>query len=496
MDIMPDEATILINGAEETVDADEVEIGSTIIIRSGERVPLDAVVISGSADIDTSAVTGEAIPRSVTVGDSVDSGTVVIGGVLTATTVRLAEDSAASRILELVESASENKSREESFITAFSRYYTPIVVGLAVALAIVLSLFRITTPGEAIYRALIFLVISCPCALVISVPMAFFGGIGGAASRGILFKGGNVFSRVASADTVAFDKTGTVTSGRFSVTDISPISVSREELLTLAAVAEYGSNHPIAMAIRSLADTDEHPDSFTELAGKGSVAEYRGERIAVGNAALLDELGVTLSDTAPTGSVHVARDGEYLGYITVADELKTEAREAMTALKTLGVKRLAMISGDRRENVDRIAAEISIGEHYAELKPEEKYRKLEELITASSRGVMYVGDGINDAPALARADVGIAMGAIGQDSAIEASDLVITTDNLTKIPEAIEIARKTVGIAKFNIVFALGIKILILALGAVDLAGMWLAVFADVGVAVLAICNAMRTLRA
>ena len=494
MDIMPDEATVLTDGVEETVDADEVEVGSTIIIRSGERVPLDCTVISGDADIDTSAVTGEAIPRPVTVGDTLDSGTVVIGGVLTATTLRLAEDSAASRILELVENASENKSREESFITSFSRYYTPIVVGLAVALALVLSLFSITTPGEAIYRALIFLVISCPCALVISVPMAFFGGIGGAASRGILFKGGNVFSRVASADTVAFDKTGTVTSGRFSVTNISPIGVSREELLTLAAIAEYGSNHPIAAAIRSASGTDERPDGFTELAGKGSIAEYRGERVAVGNTALLSELGITPPDAVPTGSVLVARDGEYLGYITVADELKPEAREAMTSLRVLGVRRLAMISGDRRENVERIATDISIGECYSELKPDEKYKKLEELITTSSRGVMYVGDGINDAPALARADVGIAMGSIGQDSAIEASDLVITTDNLTKIPEAVEIARKTVGIAKFNIVFALGIKILILALGAFDLAGMWLAVFADVGVAVIAILNSMRTL--
>ncbi len=495
MDIMPDEATVLVDGEEETVDADEVEIGSTIIIRSGERVPLDAVVVSGSADIDTSAVTGEAIPRPVAVGDTLDSGTVVIGGVLTATTIRLAEDSAASRILELVETASENKSREESFITSFSRYYTPIVVGLAAVLALVLSLCGITTPGEAIYRALIFLVISCPCALVISVPMAFFGGIGGAASRGILFKGGNIFSSVASADTVALDKTGTVTSGRFSVTDVSsPSSVTAEELLTLAAIAEYGSNHPIAAAIRSAADTDERPDSFTELAGKGSIAEYRGERIAVGNMALLSELGIALPDTVPTGAVLVARGEKYIGCITVADELKPEARRAMTSLKSLGVKRLAMISGDRRENVERVAAEAEIGEIYSELKPDEKYKKLEQLISSTDRGVMYVGDGINDAPALARADVGIAMGAIGQDSAIEASDLVITTDNLEKIPEAIEIARKTVGIAKFNIVFALGVKILILALGAVDLAGMWLAVFADVGVAVVAILNSMRTL--
>ncbi len=493
MEICPDEASVLIDGDEQVVDAEDVEVGSVIIVRPGERVPIDSVVISGSADTDTSALTGESLPRAVTVGDSIQSGTVIINGLLTLRTLRESGDSAAARILSLVEGALDNKSKEEKFITKFSRIYTPAVVIAAIVIATLLPLLKITTLTESVYRALIFLVISCPCALVISVPMAFFGGIGGAASRGILFKGGGSFERVARADTVALDKTGTLTMGSFRVSEVQALGIEREDLLYLAASAEYISNHPLSNAIRGLSDRANAPKEGEEIAGEGVIATVDSNKVAVGNLALMRRVGAE-APTPKGGEVFVAVDGVLSGIITLSDEVKPEARSALEALNALGVKKSVMLSGDRRENAEAVAGELKLTEVYAELSPEDKYSRLEELISKSEGGVYYVGDGINDAPSLARADVGIAMGSVGQDSAIEAADLVIMTDNLMRIPEARIIAGKTISIAKQNIIFALTVKLLVMLLGAFGFANMWLAVFADVGVAVLAILNSMRTL--
>lgn len=492
MEICPDEATVIIDGEEETVDAEDVEVGATILIRAGERVPLDCEIISGSTDIDTSSMTGEALPRSVSAGDTLDSGVMVISGVITCRVLRPLTESAASRVLALVENATENKSKEENFITKFSHYYTPIVVALAVLLAFIPPIFRILTIGESVKRALTFLVISCPCALVISVPMAFFGGIGAAASRGILYKGGNVFSKVAKMSTVAFDKTGTLTSGEFAITEIKPIGVSADELIRLAASAEYGSNHPLALAIRASAEECHQPTNTREIAGEGVIATVLGSEIAVGNGKLMMRLGIT---ELCEGSVYVAKDGVLIGSLTLGDKIKSESRSAIFRIKALGVKKCVILSGDRAENVEKIRSELSLDEAFAELKPEDKYNKLEELIASAEGSVGYVGDGINDAPTLARADVGFAMGAIGSDSAVEAADAVIMSDNLDKIAESIIIARKTISISWQNIIFAIGIKVLVMILGALGFANMWLAVFADVGVSVLAILNSMRTLR-
>ena len=491
MEICPDEATLLVDGEEETVDAEDVEVGSLIIIRAGERVPLDCEIISGSTDIDTSSMTGESIPRSATIGDTLDSGVMVINGVITCKVLRPLTESAATRVLSLVENATENKSKEENFITKFSHYYTPIVVGLAVILAIIPPIFGWLTLPDSVKRALTFLVISCPCALVISVPMAFFGGIGAAASRGILYKGGNVFSKVAKLSTIAFDKTGTLTSGEFSITKIDPVSVSEDELLFLAASCEYGSNHPLAQAIKASANDIKIPDESREIPGEGVIATLDGCEIAVGNRKLMESLGIT---QLPEANVFVARDGEYIGSITLGDKIKTESKDAILRLKALGIKECLILSGDKPENVENIKNELGLDSAYAELKPEEKYSRLEEIIAASEGSVGYVGDGINDAPTLARADVGFAMGAIGSDSAVEAADAVIMSDNLEKIAESVIIARKTISISWQNIILAIGIKVAVMILGAFGFANMWLAVFADVGVSVLAILNSMRAL--
>ena len=491
MEICPDEATLLVDGEEETVDAEDVEVGSLIIIRAGERVPLDCEIISGSTDIDTSSMTGESIPRSATVGDTLDSGVMVINGVITCKVLRPLTESAATRVLSLVENATENKSKEENFITKFSHYYTPIVVGLAVILAIIPPIFGWLTLPDSVKRALTFLVISCPCALVISVPMAFFGGIGAAASRGILYKGGNVFSKVAKLSTVAFDKTGTLTSGEFSITKIDPVSVSEDELLFLAASCEYGSNHPLAQAIKASANDIKIPDESREIPGEGVIATIEGAEIAVGNRKLMEALGIT---ELPEANVFVARDGEYIGSITLGDKIKTESKDAILRLKSLGIKECLILSGDKSENVENIKNELGLDSAYSELKPEEKYSRLEEIIAAIEGSVGYVGDGINDAPTLARADVGFAMGAIGSDSAVEAADAVIMSDNLEKIAESVTIARKTISISWQNIILAIGIKVAVMILGAFGYANMWLAVFADVGVSVLAILNSMRAL--
>lgn len=494
MDIIPDEATVLLFGNEIRMETDEVEIGSTVIIRPGERVGLDCRVISGRADVDTSALTGEPLPRSVLEGDALDSGSVVLDGTLICETLRTAEDSGASRILALVSEASENKAREESFITVFSRYYTPIVVSLGLLLAVIPPIFGWLTLADSVYRALIMLVISCPCALVISVPMAFFGGIGGGASNGILFKGGNVFSSLARANCFAFDKTGTLTSGRFTVSTCNPVGIDESELINIAASAEWGSNHPIAQSLKDSATAHTIPMSTRELAGEGVVAEIEGHTVAVGNNTLMRRLGVKVD--FENHGVLVSRDGVFIGEIIIGDTVKSEAKSALSTLRELGVSSLVMISGDKRENADRVASEVGIDRVYAEMTPEQKYSSLEGLITARQGSVAYVGDGINDAPSLALADIGIAMGGVGQDSAIEAADVVITNDDLSKLPRAVLLARKTVSIVKFNIAFAIGIKLLILILGALNIANMWLAVFADVGVAVIAILNSMRALRA
>lgn len=496
MDICPDEACVLIDSEEETLDAEDVEVGSIIVIRPGERVPIDSVVTFGSADVDTSSMTGEPLPVSVTVGSALSSGFIVKNGVLHAKTVRASGDSAAARVLALVENANESKSREESFITKFSRYYTPVVVIIALLVAIIPPVFGLKSLTDSVYTALTFLVISCPCALVISVPMAFFGGIGGAASRGILFKGGNVFSKVATVERVAFDKTGTITNGRFEISKVECFGIEKDALLSYVASTEWASNHPIAECLKSASDKIVTYDSVTEYAGEGMIANFSELTCAVGNSRLMLRLGIKAPATVSASScVFVAIDNKLCGIITISDEIKNEAKTAINELRRLGVNRTYIFSGDREENVRRVAEVVGVDEAYFALTPEAKFSKLEETI-ASAKSTMYVGDGINDSPSLARADVGVAMGSVGQDSAIEAADMVIMTDNLTKLPEAVKIARKTVNISWQNIIFALGTKGLILILGLLGFANMWLAVFADVGVAVLAILNSMRALRA
>lgn len=493
MDFCPDEANVIIDGAEEKLDAEDVAVGSIIVIRPGERVPLDCVIVSGNAEIDTSSMTGEAVPVAVKEGDVINSGVIVLRGFLNARTIKTADNSSAQRILELVENASENKSKEENFITKFSHVYTPTVVALAVLLAVIPPIFGLVKLEESIYRALIFLVISCPCALVISVPMAFFGGIGGSASRGILFKGGNVFAKLSSADSIAFDKTGTLTTGQLSVASHFAVGVSDEELFYITAVTEYASNHPIAKCLKGLSLKVKMPDSAEEFIGEGAVAEFDGNSVAVGNALLMERVGASVPSDI-TATVMVAKNGEFVGYFVLTDEVKLTAANALNELKELGVLRQVILSGDRHENVERVALSLGINEYYSHLSPTEKYDKLRTLNHGSSDGVIYVGDGINDAPSLAGADIGIAMGGVGQDSAIEAADIVLMSDEIDKIPEAKKIAKKTLTIAKENIVFALGIKFIVMVLGAFGIANMWLAVFADVGVAVLAILNSMRAL--
>ena len=493
MDICPDTATVIKDGVECEVDAEDVEEGDTVVIRSGERVAVDCRVVSGSAELDTSMLTGEAVPVPVGEGSELDSGTVVLGGELVCVALRAADLSRAARTLELVETATENKSREENFITVFSHYYTPAVIALAVLMAAIPPIVGILPFADSLYRALSFLVVSCPCALVISVPMAFFGGIGGSASQGILYKGGNTFSAISRAETVVFDKTGTLTHGEL-VTDVVEGILPKDELIALAAGAERASNHPIARALRAEAKDLPEAHDVTELAGLGVEATVSGSRISVGNARLMQHRSIEIPQDIPRGSVIVARDGRYVGFITFRDRVKDEAKEAIAELRRLGVKRTVILSGDGAQAVSTVAEELGIDEYRAELMPEDKYSLLEELIASSRGKTVYVGDGINDAPCIARADVGIAMGKRGQDSAIEAADAVIMSDNLSRIPLTVRIARKTIRIAKQNIVFAIGVKLLVLLLVSLGLAGMWLAVFADVGVAVIAILNAMRTL--
>lgn len=498
MDIRPDTATVIRDGKEVRVDADEVDVGETVIVRPGERIPLDGVILSGEGDLDTAALTGESVPRSVGVSDSVESGSLVVTGILRLKTTKTADESCAARILELVENAGDRKSKEEAFITKFARIYTPAVVAAAVLVAVLPGIFGWFSWRDSITHALTFLVISCPCALVISVPLAFFGGIGGAASRGILYKGGNTFSPIAKVHTVAFDKTGTLTTGTFGVTAVLPRSLPKNELLALAASAEYPSNHPIAKCIKAAVPGALPPTASEEISGFGVISTVDGHSVAVGNRKLMDKVGADVAgEEVPvaSGVLYVSVDGIFAGFITVSDTVRKEAAGAIAELKDLGASKTVMLSGDRRAIAEKVGGELGLDEVHAELLPNEKYERLDAMITAGDTPLMYVGDGINDAPSIARADIGVAMGAIGQDSAIEAADLVIMSDDLSKLPLAVRIARKTLRISKENIVFALAVKLAVMVFGALGLCGMWMAVFADVGVAVIDILNSMRTLR-
>ena len=508
MDIAPESATIeREDGSLVTVDPDDVEIGDILLIRPGEKVPVDAVVVSGESMLNTAALTGESVPVKVHAEDSVISGCINGDGLLHVRAVKCYEDSTVSKILELVETASENKSKTENFITRFARYYTPIVVAAAVALAVIPSLFT----GQWLvwlYRACTFLVISCPCALVISVPLAFFGGVGAASKLGVLVKGSNYLELMGKLHIVVSDKTGTLTQGNFKVSAVECAKgVAREEVLGAAAIAEGSSTHPIAVSIReacselpagSSAEHDSSSVQAENVSGQGIIAHADGSVILVGNNALMEAHGISIlpaSDPAAT-VCYVARDGQYLGAILIRDIVKQEAKDVIPMLQSLGVERFVMLTGDREGVAAQVSAELGIHETYAGLLPGDKVAKVEELLASRKSGeaLAFIGDGINDAPVLTRADVGIAMGSLGSDAAIEAADVVIMDDNLMRIPPVVRIARKTMQISKQNIVFALGVKLLILVLGALGLANMWAAVFSDVGVAVLCILNSTRLL--
>lgn len=503
MQIRPDTANAVRGGGVLTVAAESVAVGETIEVRPGERIPLDGTVAEGRSSLDTVALTGESVPRTVAVGDGVASGCVNISGVLRVKVTKSFGESTATQIIRLVEEAAGRKSRSEAFITRFARVYTPVVVAMALVLAFVPPLFCMSYAegfGVWLYRALTFLVVSCPCALVISVPLSFFGGIGGAAHRGILIKGANYIDALARLGTVAFDKTGTLTRGVFEVSAIHPNDVSADELLHLAAHVERYSMHPIALSLRQAFGHEQDGCEVTDVedvAGKGVKACVNGRTVCVGNGALMDAVGAKWHQCHRTGTiVHVAIDGVYAGHIVVSDAVKQGAAEAVAALKRMGVACVAMLTGDRREVAQGVAHELGIDECRAELLPAGKTEVLEQLAAATPAGrtTAFVGDGINDAPVLARADVGIAMGALGSDAAIEAADVVLMDDSPSKVAAAIDIARHTLHISHENVAFAIGVKVLVLVLAALGVATMWMAVFADVGVTVLAVLNAMRTL--
>ena len=494
MDIRPEFATVLRDGEESEVDPEEVALGETILIRPGERVPLDGTVLEGSSSLDTAALTGESLPVDVTEGARVISGSINLTGLLKVRTESVYQDSTVARILELVENSAEKKARVENYITRFARWYTPCVVVGAVLLALIPPLFD-GNWAMWINRALIFLVVSCPCALVVSVPLSFFGGIGAASREGILVKGANYLEALATVDTVAFDKTGTLTQGVFAVDAIHPKEISVDELLDIAAVAESHSSHPVAESI--VAAHEGHIDKsrvsqVEELAGRGLRAVVDGQTFYVGNGKLMEEIGSDYHDCHLSGTViHVSRDREYLGHIVINDQLKPDAKESIAALKALGVKQTVMLTGDRQQVAENAARALGVDTVYAQLLPAEKVEKVESLLRDGAK-LAFVGDGINDAPVLSRADVGIAMGAMGSDAAIESADIVLMDDKPSRLPLAVKLARKTLRIVRENIVFALGVKLLILALGALGFANMWWAVFGDVGVLILAILNAMR----
>ena len=504
MDIRPDVVFIERNGVFDEVDPESVAVGTIITVRAGDRIPLDGVIVSGCSSIDTAALTGESIPREVKTNDSVVSGCVNLNGMLKIKVTKCFGESTVSRILELVENSSTNKSHSENFITKFARVYTPLVVIAAVILAFIPPIFisgnYISILPEWIVRALSFLVISCPCALVISVPLSFFGGIGGASKQGILIKGSNYLEALAQTDTVAFDKTGTLTMGTFTVTEIHSKSLSEHELLNYAALAENYSNHPVALALRNAAGklNNSTVTNVKETAGHGVEANVNGIKVVCGNEKLMKSLNLITDTYNGDGTVvHIAINGYYQGYIIIADTLKKTSAEALSKLKTVGVRRTVMLTGDREQAAKSVCDKLAVDEYRAELLPQNKVLEVEKLLAKlPEKGkLVFVGDGINDAPVLMRADIGIAMGAMGSDAAIEAADIVLMDDNPEKIATAISISRKTLRIVHQNIIFALGVKIAVLILSALGFAPMWMAVFADVGVAVIAILNAMRTLR-
>ena len=500
MDIRPDVAHVERGGALADVDPEEVEIGERIVIQPGERVPLDGEVIEGASTLDTAALTGESVPREIHPGEDVISGCINLSGVLHVRVNKRFGESTVARILELVENASSNKAKSENFITKFARWYTPAVCLAALLLAVVPSLIT-GDWGEWVSRALIFLVVSCPCALVISVPLSFFGGIGGASANGILIKGGNFVETLAQVDTVVFDKTGTLTQGNFEVTAIHPEKVPEQELLEIAALAENYSTHPISASLKrafGLPLDESRISDVEELSGKGVIATVDGRNVAVGNGRLMQYVGVDWHECENSGTiVHVAADGAYMGHIVISDMLKPQSKAAIQALKDCGVKQSVMLTGDRKDVAEAVARELGVDQVQSELLPAGKVDQVEKLLAEQAQGgkLAFVGDGINDAPVLSRADVGIAMGALGSDAAIEAADVVLMDDNPQKIATAIRISKRTLTIVHQNIVFALGVKFIVLILSALGFGNMWIAVFADVGVSVLAILNAMRALR-
>ena len=498
MDIRPDTAEVERDGSVETVDPEEVLVDEVLVVRAGERIPLDGVVIEGVSSLNTAALTGESLPRDVVPGDEVISGCINQTGLLRIRATKPYADSTVARILELVENASDKKARMESFITRFARVYTPAVCLAALLLFLLPPLFFDGQWADWGYRALSFLVVSCPCALVISVPLSFFGGLGGASSCGILIKGSNYLEALAAVDTVVFDKTGTLTRGSFRVTELLPADgITEETLLRTAAQLESISNHPISRSICAgcPCTTAEGLTGIQEIAGQGITAACNGVQHAAGNARLMQAIGVTIPSLSRTGTlVYVARGGEYLGAIVIEDEIKPSASEAIRQMKDCGVRKTIMLTGDSADVAEKVARQLGIDEVHAQLLPAQKVERVEKLLAGKVGRLAFVGDGINDAPVLTRADVGIAMGALGSDAAVEAADIVLMDDDPRKIASAIRISRRTLRIARQNVVFALAVKLAVLALAALGWAGMWLAVFADVGVAVLAILNAMRAL--
>ena len=501
MNIYPEYANIEVNGELEQVDPDDVEIGSTIVIKPGERIPLDGIVLSGTSFVDTSALTGESVPRKVSEGEEIISGCVNGNGLLKVRVTKEFDDSTVSKILELVENASSKKAKVENFITKFARYYTPVVVIGAAALAVIPPIVFGGGWQDWMLRACSFLVISCPCALVISVPLGFFGGIGAASRIGVLVKGSNYLEALAKMDTIVFDKTGTLTKGEFKVNGIYPVSMTDNELIEMAALAECYSEHPIGAALRQAYGKPVQTERVTdvkEIAGQGIEALIDGHKVLAGNAKLMNTYAVDFTENKEIGTiVYVAVDHVYAGSVLISDEIKPGAKEALAALKASGVKKSVMLTGDKKDVGQAVAKELGIDTLFADLLPADKVTKVEELLNALSdkEKLAFVGDGINDAPVLSRADIGIAMGSMGSDAAIEAADIVLMDDDPLKIAAVIRIARNTLGIVTQNIIFALGVKGIILILGAMGIANMWAAVFADVGVAVLAILNSMRVIK-
>ena len=503
MDIRPDSATVERDGQLLTISPEEIKLGEIIVVKPGDRVPVDAEIIEGSTSLDTVALTGESVPRDTTVGDNIISGCVNLSGVVRARVTHLFEDSTASRIIKLVESSNQNKSKSERFIRRFSRVYTPAVVYSAIALAFLPPLLSgdfVANASTWAVRALTFLIASCPCALVVSVPLAFFGGIGAASKEGILIKGSAYIDMLSTLDTVAFDKTGTLTEGVFEVLAVHSQAIGEKDLLHLASHVEMHSTHPIAAALRAAYPSEDDDCVITdikEIAGQGICANVNGKSVAVGNCALMESVGASWKACENHGTIiHVAVDGAYMGHIVISDRERADAPAAIASLKNVGVSKVVMLTGDKRDVAEEIAAQMGITEVRAELLPQDKVSAVEGLLAQKTAGksLAFVGDGINDAPVLARADVGVAMGGLGSDAAIEAADVVLMDDKLSKLSKAVKIARHTLGIAKQNIVFAIGVKVAVLILAAFGLAPMWLAVFGDIGVMVLAVLNSTRAL--